>query len=75
MGILRKIVEKLDDVADKKIADVVEKAGVPPKREPAPKPVPKTELSVVALRLLRAAGFAGVVAVTASAALVGRCRR
>jgi hypothetical protein len=84
MGILRKIVEKLDDVADKKIAEIVEKAGIPPKREPSPKPVPKAELSVVAptplsggcsLRLLRAAGFAGVVAVTASAALVGRYRR
>lgn len=37
MGILRKIVEKLDDVADKKVADVVEKAGIPPKPEPSPK--------------------------------------
>lgn len=84
MGILKKIVEKIDSAADKKIAEVVEKAGIPPKPEPSPKPVPKADLAVVAPSpmgglscLVRAAellGFAGVVAVTASAALVGRCR-
>ena len=84
MGILKKIVEKLDDVADKKIADVVEKAGIPPKPEPSPKkPAPKADASIVAPTpvgacLVRAAeliGIAGVVTVTIGAALVGRCRR
>lgn len=85
MSILKKIVEKIDKAADKKIDTTVEQAGVKPApKKAAPKSPPKANLSVVAptplsggcsLRLLQAAGFAGVVAVTASAALVGRSRR
>lgn len=37
MSILKKIVEKIDSAADKKIAEVVEKASIPPKPEPSPK--------------------------------------
>jgi uncharacterized protein (UPF0371 family) len=89
MGLLKKIVEKIDQAADKKIDTTVEQAGVKPAdRKPAPAPkkqAPKADSSVVAPTpmgglscLVRAAellGIAGVVAVTASAALVGRCRR
>jgi len=81
MGIVRKIVAKVDAKADKVVAEKLEQADV----KPAPKKVPpKADSSVVsptplsggcALRVLQVAGFAGVVAVTASAALVGRCRR
>lgn len=84
MGILKRIVEKIDSAADKKVAEVVEKAGIPPKREPSPKPPPKAKSSVVAptpmggaciLRSAELLGFSGIVTVTAAATLVGRCRR
>lgn len=88
VSILRKIAQKLDDAADKKIDTTVEQAGVKPadRKKPAPKKqAPKADTSVVAPTpmgglscLVRAAelvGFVGIVGATASAALVGRCRR
>ncbi|MEA5366046.1 hypothetical protein VA596_41415 [Amycolatopsis sp., V23-08] len=85
MSILRKIVERIDKAADKKIDTTVERAGVKPAdRKSAPKKAPKADSSVVAptplsggcsLRVLQAAGFAGVVVATLAAAVAGRWRR
>lgn len=80
MSILKKIAEKIDNVADKKIADTVEKAGIPPKPEPSPKSPPKAGLSIVSptpmggscfVRAAELIGFGGIVAATVFAALFG----
>ena len=82
MGVFKKIAKRLDETADKRIADVVERAVGKPAPEPAPKPKPtKADLSVPTsggggcLRVLEAAGFGGVVVATLAAAIVGRARR
>lgn len=70
MGILKKIAEKLDNAAEKKIDTTVEQAGVKPadRTKPAPKkPGDAKFVRAVGERI----GFAGIVALTIGAALFG----
>ena len=85
MSILRKIKDAVEGVKETVRALDEVMPPLPKKPEPSPKKDDSRKAkSVVAptplsggcsLRLLQAAGFAGVVAVTASAALMGRYRR
>lgn len=84
MGVFKKVARRLDETADKRVIEVVERAGVKPAPKPAPKPKPtRADMAMPTpaggsgcpLRLLEMAGFGGVVVATLAAAVVGRARR
>jgi hypothetical protein len=64
MGVIKKIVAKLDQVADKKVTTAIEQADV----KPAPKPAPKAGDAKFVRGLGERIGFAGIVLATVLAA-------